>query len=245
MKRILIVLMALLMVFAVVSCSSSGISEEECEKRVKEAEQKAEEKANEQAAEDIETYKEFVRYKYILEDITEVPQKVLDSDTAKTDVSIDFSGYTGLPKKFYEAFFGGEEVIVEVDSGSDITVKESGTASGTRNDATFKDIKFEAKKYKIHNRKDDKVIKDVTSPETLTITSGYYKQTGKEEEDTVIYTISMGITVDGVNYSVEYTETISGKEYTYSNASVNGKAVVSDLIIAEDLDDGENFYQYH
>ncbi len=238
MKKILIVLMAVLMVFACVSCNN-GISEEECAKRVKEAEEKAEK----QAAEDIETYKEFVRYKLALDDLIYDCLYNLDSsDVATASTKIGYTTAGG----FYEIFYGGEEVVVEIDDFKDLNGHiTQGTASGTKSDATFTGIRFEPQKYTIRNRKDNSVVKDVTSPETLTITDGYYKKTITGEEGNYAVEISMGITVNGEAYSIKYTYTRIMNETTYTSASVNGKTVTPELIITEDLLNDEEFYPYH
>ena len=246
MKRILIVLMALLMVFACVSCNS-GISEEECEKRVKEAEQKAEEKAKQQAEEAVdeaaETFKEFIRYKYALEQIVPVLIGKLDYSTASEE-GVDADVTVDDVADFYESFFGGEKTLVAI-KGSDITVTK-GKAYGTSTDATFKDVKFTVSKYKITNRNNNSsVVKDVTDGETLTITDGYYKQTTTGEEDNYTVTYSMGITIDGTTYSVEYTAAQNNRELTYTSASVNGKTVAPEFIIAVTRLTDYEYYQNH
>ena len=237
MKKFLFVLLSILMVFALASCQQ-GLSEEE-------AEALANQRATETLDEAVETYKEFVRYKYILDKIVcHYATGNLNSYTASTDVSTKFST-SGKLEDFYEAFFGGEENIVKIDN-NDVSVTD-GKASGTSNDATFKDIVFNAKEYTIYNRKDNTVVKEVTSAETLTISSGYYKGTITKDSATNTYTAeySMGMKIDGKEYSIKYTLKRENYAWIYENASVNGKAVDSDLLIAEELDDNEDYYPYH
>lgn len=230
------------MVFALASCQQ-GLTEEEAEAL---ANQRAAEASAAAVDEAVETYKEFVRYKYILKDIVcRYATKGLSSSTSSTDVSTQFNK-SGIEEDFYEAFYGGEKTIVDIDSSNDnITVTE-GTASGTSNDATFKDVVFTAKKYTIYNRKDKSVVESVTSPKTLTISSGYYKVTITEDTATNTYTCkySMGMTIDGVEYSVKYTLKRENYAWIYEDASVNGKTVDADLLIAENLIENEDFYPY-
>ena len=236
MKKFLLVLLSILMVFALASCQQ-GLTEEE-------AEALANQRAAETLDEAVETYKEFVRYKYILDDfVCDYATKGLSSSTSQTNVSTQFDK-SNREEDFYEAFYGGEETIVNIDL-SDITVTE-GTASGTSNDATFKDVVFTAKKYTIYNRKDKSVVESVTSPKTLTISSGYYKETITEDTAPNTYTckFSMGMTIDGIEYSVKYTLKRENYAWIYEDASVNGKTVDADLLIAEELDDFENYYPF-
>ena len=226
MKKVLFVLLAVLMIFAMVSCSASGISEEEAAARTQE-------KVNEVE----ETYKEFVRYKYALSCIGGV--------CAKGSVDADDVG------RFYEAFFGGEKQIVKISHQSTNISVTQGTASGKytkddESDATFKNFKFNVSKYQILNRKDDTVIKNVTEGEELTISEGYYKieLSNVSGDDNYTRTDSIGITIDGKEYSVSYSYNIAGREKTYVSASVNGKTVSANLLIAEDLVDYEDFLPY-
>ena len=240
MKKFLLVLLSILMVFALASCQQ-GLTEEEAEAL---ANQRAAEASAAAVDEAVETYKEFVRYKYILKELVcDYATKGLNSSTSQTNVSTKFDK-SNREEDFYEAFYGGEKTIVNIDS-SDITVTE-GTASGTSKDATFKDVVFTAKKYTIYNRKDKSVVESVTSPKTLTISSGYYKVTITEDTATNTYTCkySMGMTIDGIEYSVKYTLKRENYAWIYEDASVNGKTVDADLLIAENLIENEDFYPY-
>ena len=228
------------MVFALASCQQ-GLTEEEAEALANQRAAEASAAAVDEAA---ETYKEFVRYKYILDDfVCDYATKGLSSSTSQTNVLTQFDK-SNREEDFYEAFYGGEETIVNIDL-SDITVTE-GTASGTSNDATFKDVVFTAKKYTIYNRKDKSVVESVTSPKTLTISSGYYKVTITEDSAAKTYTAeySMGMKIDGKEYSIKYTLKRENYAWIYENASVNDKTVDADLLIAEELDDFEDYYPF-
>ncbi len=226
MKKFLLIAFTVLFAISLVACSaeSSGISEEEAERRTQE-------KLDEAA----ETYGEFIKYQYVLErellfQFKKLYSTYTDTTTVETTTipsnKFDKNGFD----EFVEYFYATEEYKIDVDNNGTEFVE--GTYSGTYNDITISNVKITAS-YDIYSRterdEDNHLVKkDRKENKEISISEFSYKATNNGDETNPVWTASIKATIDGTEYSIEYTQSSSN----YTSASVNGKQVATKFLDA-------------
>ncbi len=227
MKKFLLIAFTVLFAISLVACSaeSSGISEEEAERRTQE-------KLDEAA----ETFGEFIKYRTILENdlwfYFGKEYKTYGQIEEKKDANLTKENYTGNAlASFIEDFYETDDYTIDVDGSNGCTFKE-GKCSGTSKNATISNVKMTASYDIISKTEKDENghLKETGREENkeFTISEFSYVQTDNEDEDNPVSTISIKATIDGADYSIEYTQSGSG----FTSASVNGKEVNTKILNA-------------
>ena len=220
MKRLLLTALTVLCVISLVACNANKITEEEAEKRTQA-------KLDEAA----ETYAEYLKYyealyEYLWEIIL---HDEYDSYSTGTKENADITKFDGADVAYFarHLYSTDEYKISESTSKSKFT---SGRLSGTKENCTISDVKMTAV-YDIISRIDGSKIKSNETTD-ITISSGSYKKTTTGDDASYTQTVSMKATVNGTEYSIEYTIARKDGKTGYTSASVNGKAVAPKFLTA-------------
>ena len=222
MKKFLLITLTVLSVISLVACSanSNKITEEEAEKRTQA-------KLDETA----ETYAEYLKYyealyKNLWEDII---RDEYESYSTESKENADITEFKGADVAYFarHLYSTDEYKISESTSKSKFT---SGKLSGTKDNCTISDVKMTAV-YDIRSRVDGTTVKANESTE-ITISTGSYKETITGDDASYTQTVSMKATVNGTEYSIEYTIARKDGKTAYTSASVNGKAVAPKFLTA-------------
>ena len=221
MKKFLLITLTVLSVISLVACSanSNKITEEEAEKRTQA-------KLDETA----ETYAEYLKYYETL--YTNLWYDLFEeykSNPTGTKENADITKFDGDDVAYFarHLYSTDEYKISESTSKSKFT---SGKLSGTKDNCTISDVKMTAV-YDIRSRVDGTTVKANESTD-ITISTGSYKETRTGDETSYTDTVSMKATVNGTEYSIEYTITNNGGKSTYTSAYVNGKSVAPKFLTA-------------
>ena len=229
MKKFLLIMITVLTVISLVACSASGISEEEAEKRTQA-------KLDEAA----ETYGEFLKYRLFLQD--NLWHDVLSQYSAYDETPLDNADITGISAASIAGYVGylhsTEEYRFEGNYAGCKLVE--GKTSGTYTDATISNVTMTAKYEKI-KRADGTTVEEVEDEE-IVISKGSYKTTTTGTGSNYTQTLSINTTINGTEYSISYSKKIENGRGEYTEASVNGKKVDTQLLKVIDTYNNTEWY---